>query len=359
MLPLLLAGSLTRDHRVVPGTRMTQLGGAPWHGGLAVAAADRVIVTAMAGPWCRAFLLPALWGSGVRWRGGESDADTVFAHQQRAGGRQLALRSRALPLPTATAIAALGSEAADTVAILSPLHPADLEPTLARALAEAGAFVALDLQGWLRSRDSSGFVRWEPHPLTEVVLGTSIVKLSEREFRVLVPEREIEPAVRRFAGERGLEVLVTRGAGGAIAATPTQAEAFVAPRPVEADATGAGDIFLAAYTLARTGGSGLAAALRHAGRTVAQRLDARRAHRPTVRSGGSTCSRSASNAIRAAPTPPRSPPQDRSRPRSRRISRCWSAARPSWRCAPRRRSACSSRFATREGARLGAAGEPR
>jgi len=121
-----------------------------------------------------------------------------------------------------------------------------LEETLA-ALAET-ARLSFDGQGLVRPA-RLGPLELEPEPDTSFLRHISVLKLSEEEALALVGSLEEGPLT-----ELGVpEVVVTLGSRGAIVVVAGNV-VRVRAEPVDADPTGAGDAFAAAYVVERSRG---------------------------------------------------------------------------------------------------------
>jgi sugar/nucleoside kinase (ribokinase family) len=121
------------------------------------------------------------------------------------------------------------------------------EETLA-ALAESGARISYDGQGLVRPA-RLGPLKLEPEPDTSFLRHVSVLKLSEEEAHALVGSLEERPLA-----ELGVpEVVVTLGSRGAIVVSRRRL-VHVPADPVDADPTGAGDVFAAAYVVERRRG---------------------------------------------------------------------------------------------------------
>lgn len=269
MVDLLIVGSLTRDHTLVaggadgeagrgPSLRWTQPGGAAWHAGLALAGKADVAAVAQAGPWVRCHAVPGLSAAGVRWLGPVSAVDTVFRNRYQRGSRRQWLLCRA-----ATVSCADLPDQTPRAASVSPLFAEDVEALVVSRLAAAGTFVGVDLQGALRRPGRNGQVETVRTDLGAWLGAAQVVKASEREFRVAIGgATDWQPAAAVLARRHGVELLITRGGKGAVLTTASETlEVASAAIVGDFDNTGAGDILLAAYVLARGEGSSPAGAL--------------------------------------------------------------------------------------------------
>ena len=275
MPDLLIVGPLSRDLIRSPAGAWWQPGGAPWHAGLALSEWAEVAAVGQAGPWLQAYALPGLAAMDVRWGGHVVDTDTAFLNNAGGGGaverRQRLLRASA-PLDPA----ALGTVEAPTV-VVSPLFAGDGAVESIAEWAAGGAFVAVDAQGLLRQTGPRGQVGLQADAaLWERTAGVHAVKFSLREFVAQAGTNAWREAATAAAAAHRREVVVTRGAEGVFVATPKETFAFTAPpvttRGGRVDATGAGDAFLAAYALVRSGGGEPREAAGHAVESVSAML---------------------------------------------------------------------------------------
>lgn len=269
MVDLLIVGSLTRDHTLViggangetapgPTLRWSQPGGAAWHAGLALAGKADVAAVAQAGPWVRCYALPGLSAAGVRWLGPVSAVDTVFRNRYQRGARRQWLLHRAASICCADL-----PDQAPGAASVSPLFAEDVEPQVLSRLADAGAFVGVDLQGALRRPGPDGQIDTVRTDLGPWLDAAQVVKASEREFRVAIGgDADWQAAASVLARRHRVELLVTRGGKGAVLTTASETIEVASDAIAgDFDNTGAGDILLAAYVLARGEGSSSAGAL--------------------------------------------------------------------------------------------------
>lgn len=188
----------------------------------------------------------------------------------------------------AESVAWLGSpvEATPTTAILSTLDgtamataPADAEPSPKDVAAADARAVVLSL-GRLPLRPSdatlyvtTGMVEIDAgvRPDDTTLEGTRAVIMNEREALGITGARDADDAAERLAAP-ARSVVVTLGAGGAVAVEGAELVRASAPSVEVLDATGAGDLFVAAYVWADLAGldakSRLAWACLYAGLSV-------------------------------------------------------------------------------------------
>jgi sugar/nucleoside kinase (ribokinase family) len=141
-------------------------------------------------------------------------------------------------------VAGLGADWVHVGALFRGEFPED---TVA-ALAAGGARLSFDGQGLLRPA-RIGPLELEPEPDRSFLRHVSVLKLSEEEAKALVGSLEEGPL-----SELGVaEVVVTLGSRGAIVVAEGRL-VHVPAEPVDADPTGAGDAFAAAYVVERSHG---------------------------------------------------------------------------------------------------------
>jgi hypothetical protein len=298
MAELLIIGALARDQIRVDQTRWTQPGGAAWHAGLALAGiggsariTKSVRVVGQVGPWAQAFALPALQAArGAQpddgWLGPATTQETTFVNDYRADRRYQRLISMARPihvsdLRTSQDLNEPGRTAAvSRGVVVSPLYREAVDAAVVAALVVDGAFVGVDAQGLLRRVGVGGVVETEPGDVEAWSAGASVLKFSEREFRVAFPTDDVEQESLRLAERTWAEVLVTAGDRGALLVGPDGSSWNTYgrdPGVVSVDSTGAGDVLLARYVARRAAGLAAEEALADAVDGVSTLLAARAA----------------------------------------------------------------------------------
>ncbi len=198
---------------------------------------------------------PAVLPDGVTWQVWPASQTTTFYLRQGASGRELFLKARAEGLRAADIPPAWR---APDVVHLGPIA-AECAPDLVTAFA-GRAFVGVTLQGWLRTADEDGRVRYTDWSEAAQVLPQVQVAVLSRED-VAGDERRIEALARLCP-----LLVVTDGPRGVrwyAAGKLAPHEVAVRARP-EVDATGAGDIFAAALFTALAKGHAPQAAIRWA-----------------------------------------------------------------------------------------------
>jgi len=163
---------------------------------------------------------------------------TTFENIYTASGRRQVLHAIAETLTPAAIPPDWKTDAARGIVHLGPVAQ-ECDPTLLDAFGTA--FVGLTPQGWMRCRDRDGTVsryRWEG---TEPLLA--------RADAVVLSEEDIEgdAALEAHYAAQTRVLVVTRGAAGCTVHADGQSRDFPAPAVADVDATGAGDIFAAAF----------------------------------------------------------------------------------------------------------------
>jgi sugar/nucleoside kinase (ribokinase family) len=179
-------------------------------------------------------------GVPVEWRPGATTATYAFSYDGDARAMEVReLGSRWSPED-------VDGLRADWVHVGALFRGEFPEGTL-EALA-ARARLSFDGQGLVRPA-RLGPLELEPEPDTSFLRHVSVLKLSEEEARALVGSLEERPLA-----ELGVpEVVVTLGSRGAIVVVEGRL-VHVPAEPVDADPTGAGDAFAAAYVVERSQG---------------------------------------------------------------------------------------------------------
>jgi sugar/nucleoside kinase (ribokinase family) len=270
-LRVLVVGSVSRDlDRGRPGAPPVP-GGVVTHAGLAhVGLGARVrVVTSVRRADARALLAP-LRAAAVRVRARPSRGTTtcVNAYGGAVDLHEVRIRSDAIRLADVPR-----AWRENDVVQLGPLHPRDVLPDVVGA---GAALYGLDVQGLLRGPRHAVPAAWLP-----VLASCQVVQVSQSDAPRLFAGDSLE-RWRRRTGVR--ELILTRGARGAIVVTergrvPVAARAVVMRHP-----TGAGDVFLAAYLQGRARGLSPARAGRLAASAAALHVARGRVSRAAWRS---------------------------------------------------------------------------
>lgn len=209
-------------------------------------------------------LLAPLIASGVEVRALPSAATTTYENDYSGPEDRHELLAASDPLgPDDVPLAWRSADAIQ----LGPLHRRDLLP---ETLACLRGFRGIDLQGLVRLADAAG-TRLAPNAeLKDFLPHVSVAKAGEEELAVVLEGRTLEEFRREF----GLaELLVTRGARGALVVTRSGVQEVEAPVVPRRFPVGAGDVFLAAYLHARASEHTPLEAARFAARTSAAQVE--------------------------------------------------------------------------------------
>jgi len=178
---------------------------------------------------------------------------STFENVYSEGHRQQWIRAVATPLDITT-IPEKWQRA--PILHLAPLT-GEFGPELVLALSEAN-FIGVTPQGWLRRWDASGRVRRAPWDRPEAVLAAVDA--------IVLSEEDVEfdwDTLRRWANQTRL-LVVTVGKDGCVVFESGQSWRVPAFPAVERDATGAGDVFAAAFFIGVQGGKDPVEAARYA-----------------------------------------------------------------------------------------------
>jgi sugar/nucleoside kinase (ribokinase family) len=235
-----ILGSLALDHLDV-GERV---GGGAFHGarGLRLLGGDGIVLTQTARPE----LLAPLEALGLPVRAREASSQSTFSLHYDGDARTMLVEEVGEPWRPGPWLA----EALDGIewVHVAPLHRSDFPAATLRELAH-GRRVMLDGQGLVRVPET-GPLQLDADYDPEVLRHVAMLKLAEEEALALLPRIDEET----IAGLGVEEVLVTYGGEGSTLYTGGTCTEVPADR-VEAESTGAGDAFCAAYVSSRAAGA--------------------------------------------------------------------------------------------------------
>jgi sugar/nucleoside kinase (ribokinase family) len=240
-----------------------RVGGPPYYAARALAALGApALVRAKSAEADQQLVMQPLQALGltVDWRPGATTATYAFSYD---GDRRL-MEVRELGSPwSVDDVAGLDADWVHVGALFRGEFPAE---TLA-ALAEAGVRLSFDGQGLARPGRTGPLVL-EPEPELSFLRHVSVLKLSEQEALALVGRID-----ERSLSALGVpEVVVTLGSRGCMLVTEHRL-VHVPADPLDADPTGAGDAFAAAYVVERSRGAGPQPAAERATRLVHDLLE--------------------------------------------------------------------------------------
>ena len=261
MRDVAVVGSLTSD---VVADGAPRVGGPPFYAAAALRLLGRpsLVVTRCA-ERDRSALLPPLvaLGTPVEWHASERTFRYRFSYDGDV--RTMAVEETSEPwLPGPWLEDFRRCEAVHVGALVEGEFPDETLAALAR-----GRRLSLDGQGLVRAT-GNGPLRLEPPADRSLLRHVSILKLAEEEASVLAGGTDPDA----LAALGVPEVVLTRGARGAVVVTRTGADEIPALAVLAADPTGAGDAFSVAYLVSRTAGLAPVSAARRATAIVAEML---------------------------------------------------------------------------------------
>jgi sugar/nucleoside kinase (ribokinase family) len=246
---VLVVGSVTIDRNVFADRIFLKVGGVATYAGLTYRRhALTTWVVCNVAP-ADAEILAPLRREGIQVQNGRTPRTTRFVNCVRANQRTQEAPSLAEPIRYRQITTVLKN--VDCVH-LGPLHPDDIDPEVFGRIAHSDARVALDIQGLVRRNDHGRMVPAVSDRLAAALRAADIVKADAEELdRVLETcGARIETLMDRFDIA---EWAVTSGSSGGCIHVRGGCRYPYASAPVATpiDSTGAGDVFLAAYTAAR------------------------------------------------------------------------------------------------------------
>jgi sugar/nucleoside kinase (ribokinase family) len=242
-------------------------GGAPFYCGRALAAlgAPCVVATACSAGH-RALLVEPVEALGleVAWR--EADATAVFGMRNRGDVREMQVEAVG-PVWSPADVERLGPALAGAAWVhVAGLLRSDFPAETLAALARAHR-VSLDAQGLVRAAHV-GPLRQDAEFDPAVLEHVALLKVSDEEAQALVGSAE--PDALRALGVP--EIVLTLGSRGSVVIDGPEATHVPARSALVDDPTGAGDMFTAAYVVARADGAAPVAAADRAAGLVARLL---------------------------------------------------------------------------------------
>jgi sugar/nucleoside kinase (ribokinase family) len=272
-----VVGSVTIDRTSLAGRTLHKIGGVATYAGLTYrrhAVPTRVICNVAE---AEDAILSLLIRDGIQVHNGRTAHTTRFVNRVQPDGRSQATPSLADPIDRHSITAVLKSV---NCVHLGPLHPADIDPLAFDHLTDSCALVVLDVQGLVRRIDHGRIVPAVSEHLAAAFRAADIVKADEEELQLILAAYggNIAALMDRF---RIAEWVVTGGPQGGCIHVRGGRRHLYEPSPVASlvDPTGAGDVFLAAYTAARfKQDQPVAAAAGHAAQVAAEYVAGRYIH---------------------------------------------------------------------------------
>lgn len=263
MQPLALVGNLSFD--LIDGGP-PRVGGAPFHCARAFRLLDaRATMVARCGPGDEPEFRRAFAELGLPVTLVPGTATTTFGLHYDGDHREMTVER----IGDVWSEADVGGVPRGAWVHIAPLLRGDFPPDTVASLAR-GRRVSFDGQGLTRPR-TTGALRLDGDPDPEVLRHIAILKLAEEEAETLVGGLD----TGALAALGPPEVLVTFGSEGSLVIAGGRAER-VRARHVDADPTGSGDAFSAAYLAARVSGQAPVAAARRATALVGLMLSRRK-----------------------------------------------------------------------------------
>ena len=258
-----VVGSVSVDHNVIGDRTFLKLGGVASYAGLTYRRHGvSTWVVCNVAPAETAILTP-LTAEGIQVLNGATPRTTRFVNRICGNRRFQETPALAAPIRQQQVDAVLKN--VDGVH-LGPLHPEDIEAQVFARLQGVDTLVVLDVQGLVRKNEQGRIVPAVSEHLAAALKAARIVKADQEELGAILDAygSKIETLMDRFDIA---EWVVTAGpTGGCIHVRGGRPHPYrPAPIDISVDPTGAGDVFLAAYTAARfRQRQTVAAASRHA-----------------------------------------------------------------------------------------------
>jgi sugar/nucleoside kinase (ribokinase family) len=244
-----VVGSTTIDRNITARDSLLKLGGVTTYAGLSYRrlGLPTWVVTRIA-PSHRP-LLARLVAAGIRLNAAGSGHSTRFINRETGSRRIQRMPSCAAPIRCGHLQEVL--DRVDCVH-LGPLHPRDIERKVFDLLSGAPVLVVADLQGLVRRVASGRVVAGACKALPAALAAADVVKTDAGELETVLTAlgQDLPGLMAEFAVHEW--VVTDRDRGGQVFGPGGQRHTYPpAPAAAGGDPTGAGDVFLAAYTAAR------------------------------------------------------------------------------------------------------------
>lgn len=262
-----VVGSTTIDRNTSRGAGLLKLGGVTTYAGLAYRrhGLPTWVVTRIAA--AHRPLLARLDAAGIRVHAAASEHTTHFINHVSGNQRRQQIPFCAAPIRWAQVREVL--DQVDCVH-LGPLHPEDIEREVFVLLRDVPILVVADLQGLARRTAFGRVVAGASPALPSALAAADVVKTDADELATVLAALGggVTGLMRKFGIREW--VVTDRDRGGLVFGPDGQRHTYAAPAAAGGDPTGAGDVFLAAYTAARfSEGLGIAPACTQAASAAA------------------------------------------------------------------------------------------
>ncbi len=246
---VLVIGSVAIDRNVCAGRTFRKIGGVATYAGLTYRLHGLPTrIACNVAPADVAILAP-LRKAGIQVQSGRTPNTTRFVNRIDGTRRTQEMPSIASPIRPRLFDAALRQAG---VIHLGPLHPGDIAPEVFSRLNRADVPVALDIQGLVRRCDRTRIVPAVSDHLAAALQAADIVKSDRHELDLVLAAygAGVDAVMKRFDITEWVATSASKG--GCIHVCGGRRLSYK-PVPVDdpADPTGAGDVFFAAYTVAR------------------------------------------------------------------------------------------------------------
>lgn len=244
-----VVGSTTIDRNIIGRSAHLKIGGVTTYAGLTYRrhGLPTWVVSNVAHP--ETWVLDRLSSEGIQVSAGPTEFTTRFVNRVHGGRRRQHAPSLAAPVNDRQ-LAAI--ETGVDCIHLGPLHPQDIEAPVFARLHASRALVVLDVQGLVRRISGGRVAAAVSEHLAAALRAAFLVKSDEDELRLILATlgTRVEELMARC---QIAEWVVTSGfRGGCIYSRNQEAYRYSSePASGVIDPTGAGDVFLAAYTVAR------------------------------------------------------------------------------------------------------------
>jgi sugar/nucleoside kinase (ribokinase family) len=244
-----VVGSTTIDRNVIGSSTVLKIGGVTTYAGLTYRrhGLPTWVVSNLA--HAETWVLERLAAEGIRTSGGPTESTTRFVNRVKEGRRRQSVASLASPVNDHQ-LAAI--EPRVDCIHLGPLHPEDIASPVFTRLCQSRTLVVLDTQGLVRKIAGGRVVAAVSEHLAAALRAAYLVKSDEDELRLILSSfgTRAEDLMNRF---EIAEWVATSGFhGGCIYSAKAGMQRYSSePLSAVRDPTGAGDVFLAAYTIAR------------------------------------------------------------------------------------------------------------